>query len=438
LAVAWLAGLAVGGAARAAAPLAQIQADRAALVQGLQAQFEVALIRERKLADDRELRLVGALEARLKQARADVDAAKGDARAAQAQLVAARSDYAELADQLSARDTSARAEIAAHRAQAQAIADEASPALAAALQRFADGDRLGAWPTIEDLTNAAGLAKGATDASRAAGLRRLAELRDIMRKHGEAGASYVMALKGKAAGPDPSEFDAFIARAKLAHDQGDLSRARAAAEQALAVAATDREHATALKLIGEQAADQLDTQVAWADYDQALVIFERLASADPTESIQTDLASVLHDRGDLLVIMGDFTAAHDVFEQSLAIHQRLSEANPSSTWIQEAISADQLDLGALAFERNDMNAAISAYRKSLEFSRRLAKADPANADYQHFILRASTRLARMPGGGVGWAEVAAQYDLMKQAGQLTSADQVVLDALKEHGLGVGR
>jgi hypothetical protein len=199
LAAAWLAGLAAVGAARAAPPLDKVQADRAALAQGLQAQFEVALIRERKLADDRELKLVGALEARIRQARAAVDAAKGDASAVQAQLAAARSDYAQLADLLSARDASARAEIAAHQAQAQATADQATPPLAAALQRFADGDRLGAWPTIQALINAAGAEKGATDESRAAGLRRLAELRDIMRAHGEAGASYVQELEGETA-----------------------------------------------------------------------------------------------------------------------------------------------------------------------------------------------------------------------------------------------
>jgi hypothetical protein len=199
LAVALLAALAVGAAARAAEPFAQVQADRAALAQGLQAQFEVALIRERKLADDRELTLVGALETRLKQARGAMDAAKGDTRALQVQLAAARSDYAELAARLSARDTAARSEIAAHQAQAQEIADQASPTLAAALQRFADGDRLGAWPAIQALIKAAGGAKGATDESRLAGLRQLAELRAVMRAHGEAGASYVQELEGEAA-----------------------------------------------------------------------------------------------------------------------------------------------------------------------------------------------------------------------------------------------
>jgi hypothetical protein len=438
LAAASLAGLAVGGATCAAAPLAEAQADRSALVQGLQAQFEATLIRERKLADDRELSLMSALEAQLRQARAKVDAAKGDAGAAKAALTSARSDYAQLAALLSARDTTARADIAAHQAQAEADADQASPALAAALQRFADGDRLGAWPTIEALINAAGAEKGATVESRAAGQRRLAELRQVMRVYGEAGASYMLELEGKTAAPAQSDFNALIARAKLAHDQGDLPRARAAAEQALAAAGADDERARALKLIGEQAAGQRDTQVAQVDYGQALAILERLASADPSQRNQADLAGVLKDKGDLQVALGDLAGAEAAYERSLAIHQRLADANPSSAWIQEAISADELDLGALAFQRNDIKAGVAAYRTSLDISRRLAKADPGDADDQRSVLRVSTRLALLPGGGVTWAEVAAQYDLMKRAGQLTSADQAVLDALKQHGLGEGR
>ena len=123
------------------APAALAQADRAELVQGLEAQFEVALIRERKLADDREAQMIGALEVRLKQARAAADAAKGDAQAANAALAAARSDYAKLAAQVSQRDASAQTDIAAYASQAQSVASQASPELAAALQRFADGYR---------------------------------------------------------------------------------------------------------------------------------------------------------------------------------------------------------------------------------------------------------------------------------------------------------
>src|ERR1700744_986441 len=77
-------------------PVAQ-DAARQALAQGLQAQYEVALIRERKMADDRESEMIGALEARLKAARAKADAAGGATHQASAELDAARTDYEQLA-----------------------------------------------------------------------------------------------------------------------------------------------------------------------------------------------------------------------------------------------------------------------------------------------------------------------------------------------------
>ena len=48
---------------------AEAQADRDNVVRGLEAQFQVGLIRERKLADDREDQLLSGAEARLLKAR---------------------------------------------------------------------------------------------------------------------------------------------------------------------------------------------------------------------------------------------------------------------------------------------------------------------------------------------------------------------------------
>src|ERR1700728_229234 len=115
-----------------AQPVAAQEADRQALAQGLQAQYEVALIRDRKLADDRETQEIGALEARLRAARAQADAARGDARQADAALASARTDYVTLAAQVVQHDPPAQAEVAGLHAEAQAVAAKASPAKAAA------------------------------------------------------------------------------------------------------------------------------------------------------------------------------------------------------------------------------------------------------------------------------------------------------------------
>ena len=514
-----------------ALPLAAIEADRQALVQGLQAQYEVALIRERKIADDRETQLIGTLEARLKAARTQADAAKGDARAAHAALALARADYAKLAAQVVQKDPAAQADVVAYQAQADTVAAQASPEKLAALQRFADGDRVGAWPIIQALTEAA--AKSAGPAQQARDLRQLAQLRAVMRAHGEATSAEVLALYDRAAELDPSHVRTQIERARLARDLGDLTRARAAADQALNVATADPERATAQRLVGEIASDQHDYASAKLALDAALAIFQRLAANDPTPSNQNEVAWVLQDRGDLLVLtsafdaardaysdaltirerlaaakptdaalqdyltsvyqrlgdlaekvgdlkgargdfeaglairqqlsaadpgntdlryyvsaflrrlgdlaakQGDLAAARKAYEDCLAIRQRLSAADPSSAQLQNAVALDLEDLAGVAFDQNDLAAARADYDACLAIRRRLAAADPTNAAMQQLILRAMARSARISTSTISWEDVAAQYQHIAKAHQLTPGDEKILQALRFHHVSAG-
>jgi tetratricopeptide (TPR) repeat protein len=517
----------------AAEPPPAQEADRQALAQGLQAQYEAALIRERKMADDRETQLIGSLEARLRTARVQADAAKGDARQANATLDAARADYETLVGQVVRHDPTAQADVLALRSQAQSVAAQASPAKVAALQRFADGDRTGAWPQLQSITQAEMDAPGASIATQARDLRELASLRDVMRAHGEAGTADVLSLYDKAAVLDPSHFRTELERARLAHDLGDLPRARGAAELAGKVAVTDNERADALKWIAEQATAQHDYPIAGADYVQSLAIFRRLAASDPTPSMQNNVAMVLQDQGDLDVLTGDFkgakasyaeglgirqklsaadpasvrladevasffqrigdldeklgdvagarsdyeqglairqrlaaadptnndlayyasafmrrigdlalkqgdlAGARKAYEDCLAIRQRLSAANPSSAQLQNAVALDFEDLAQVAYTQGDLGAARTDLTRSLDIRVKLGAADPTNAAVQQLILRAMTRLARIPNGGVAWDQVAAQYRKIKDAGQLVPGDDKVLEALRAHGQAAG-
>ena len=514
-----------------AAPIAAIEADRQALVQGLQAQFEVALIRERKIADDRETELIATLEARLKSARAQVDAAHADTRAANTALAVARADYARLAAQITQKDPATESDAAAYKVQAEGDAARASPEKLAALQRFADGDRVGAWPVIQTLIDAE-LTSAAPD-QQARDLRRLAALRDVMRVHGEATTADVLELYDRAAEVDPGHFKTQIERARMARDLGDLTRARVAVEQALKVATTEQEHATAERALGEVGAAQHDFTGAGQAFDDAIAIFRRLAANDATATGESNLAWALQDKGDLLVLtsefnaaraayaeclglrqrvaaanpmnavmqdavtsanqrlgdldeklgdlsgaradfeaglavrqrlsaadptntdlqyyvsafmrrlgdlaakQGDLVGARRAYEDCLAIRQRLSAANPSSAQLQSAVALDLEDLAGVAFSQNDLASARADYDACLAIRRRLAAADPTNAGMQQLILRAMTRSARVYGASVSWAQVAAQYERIAQARQLTPGDEKVLEALRAHGFSEG-
>lgn len=379
----------VAGAAAPSPAFAQAgaaaQADRQALVDGLQAQFEVALIRERKMADDRETALIGALEARLRTARAQADAARGDARAANAALAGARADYAKLADQIAARDPETQADVAAYHAQAERQADQASPAKLAALQRFADGDRTGAWTALQSIVAAEDASGAATAASKAANARQLAELRDIMRAHGEATTADVLALYDRAADLDPANFRTQVARVTLAADLGDLSRAQAAAKQALAVAGDDNQRGLAIRLIGEQAVTQADYATAAADYNQALAIYQRTSAADPSAgNLRDALAKVLEDLGDLQVKLSDFSAARTNYGIALDIRRRLAAAAPTNATQQDEVTAVLQRIGDLEIKVGDLGAAKTAFQEGYDIRQKLSQADPTNTDLQYY------------------------------------------------------
>jgi tetratricopeptide (TPR) repeat protein len=388
--MATMAALAAPPSPSLALPLAAAEADRRSLVEGLQAQYEVALIRERKIADDRETQLIAALEGKLKAARAEAASAKGDARAAYAALAAARTEYAALAARIAQKDPATASDVADYHAQAEATAAQASPQKLAALQRFADGDRTGAWPVLQALTDAE--AKTAPAAQLAKDLRQLAELRDVMRAHGEATTADVEALYDRAAALDPSHFKTQIELARLARDGGDLARARAAAQQAISVAASDGERATGQRTLGEIASAQHDYAAAKQAFDQALVIDKRLAASDPTPRSQGEVALTLQDQGDLLVLTESFDAARDAYSDSLAIRRQLAAANPSDPAIQDYIASDYQRLGDLAEKVGDLKGAKGDFEAGLALRQALSAADPGNTDLQYFLSAFQRRL----------------------------------------------
>jgi hypothetical protein len=427
----WLAALAaLSPTLLLAQPLAAQQADRQALAQGLQAQYEVALIRERKMADDRETQLIGALEVRLKAARAQADAAQAaarnaskqsGARQADAALAAARNDYANLAAQVVQHDPTAQADVAALKAQAQDVAAKASPEKLAALQRFADGDRTGAWPVLQSLTDAEVADPNAGVADKARALRQLGSLRDVMRAHGEAGTADVLDLYDKAAALDPGSFRTQIERARLVRDVGDLSRARAAAELAGRVATVDRERAEALRWTAEMAAAQHDYAVAGADDDQALVIFRRLAAADASPAEQNGVATVLQDKGDLQVLTGDFKGAKASYAEGLGIRQTLAAADPKSVNLADEVASFFQRIGDLDEKQGDLAGARDNYEQGLAIRQRLAAADPTNNDLQYYASALMRRVGDLAVKQNDLATARREYDACLAIRQKLSA-----------------
>lgn len=209
--------------------------------RGLEAQFRAALIRERRLADERELRLIADSEGRMRAARRQLAQVRGDRTQAQTALDAARDDYARLVEAVPLHEAGLRVEVEAFRAEVEGRLPQATPEMLAAYQEFADGDRAAAWSTLEPLLRARANARVAAARAVAAGeVRQLAQLRGIMRENGEATTRDVLALWRQAAELDPSDFMTAIQIARDLRELGDTDGSLVSLQRATSLARTSQ------------------------------------------------------------------------------------------------------------------------------------------------------------------------------------------------------
>lgn len=223
--------------------------DAQRVAHGLEAQHQAALIRERRLADDRELALIEVAADRMAKLRAQYDKKIAGSEAA---LKLARTDYANLVRQVASRDQTSHAELEAYKAEVRGLAANASPERLDALQRFADGDRVKSWAVLEAIrVSEDRAAQVASNTRRAIRWREDANLREIMRLNGEATVVQVWELRDRASELDPSDFSNEIDRGRLLAMLGRLKEAWAAAQRGLNLARDDDERLIALIDMGD-------------------------------------------------------------------------------------------------------------------------------------------------------------------------------------------
>jgi len=449
---------------------------RSAASTGLVAQYQAALIRERRLADDRETRLISRYEVELKVARQAFDSSVGGAAdviaAAQEALTKTRASFSVLTDSIVRRANLARVEMESYRAELRAVVEQASAEKVAALERFGDGDRVGAWPLLEELAETSERARlVVTRVSLAPGRRQLALQREIMRDRGEASAQQVLAMWDKAAELDPTDFWTQVYRGRLLQTLGKFNLATRAFAAANHNAASDWDRTIALAEAGDAFAAADDRASALSSYESSLALAEGIAAKEPNSTAaQREVSVVQTNLGDILSVIGDLTRARAHFEASLVIDQRLATRDSGSANAQRdlSVSLDRLgdlhmlspmDLGkareqygrsllirerlllrdsasasaqgdvsisliklgdVLAIE-GDSTSARLRYESSLKIRARLAARDTGSADAQREHVEALWKLAPF-GGRVTWLTVVVQLERMAAAGQLSAAD----------------
>jgi tetratricopeptide (TPR) repeat protein len=254
-----------------------------------------------------------------------------------------------------------------------------------ALAMIADGDLDGGLRLLSDLASASAV-------ENAAQWRRIGRLAYAVDTAQALGAyEKVFALDQS----DP--WDA-IYLGRLYERAGSLADARRTYADALGrlPEAKERDRAVLLNEIGDVLVAQGDLSGALESYRASLAIIERLAEADPNNAGWRRDLSVSHNNiGDVLVAQGDLSGALESYRASLAIAERLVETDPNNAGWRRDLSVSYERIGDLEDARGDIVAAIAAYEKSLPIAQSLADRFPDHPGFQSDIVITKRRLTEL-------------------------------------------
>ncbi len=162
-------------------------------------------------------------------------------------------------------------------------------------------------------------------------------------------------------------------------------------------------------MLGDLQQNRGSISAAEDSYRKSLAIDERLAQADPANAqAQQDLAVSYERIGDMHRQFGQIDLASEAYQKCQTICQKLIETDASDVWTQRELSISYNKLGDLAVQRGDLNAAQQMFQQILEICERLAQADPANAEAQRDLSVSYNKLG----------------DLAVQRGDLNGAQQM--------------
>ncbi|MBI5424988.1 MAG: toll/interleukin-1 receptor domain-containing protein [Opitutae bacterium] len=174
-----------------------------------------------------------------------------------------------------------------------------------------------------------------------------------------------------------------------------------------------------------------DGEKALGYYERSLAVRERLAEANPQSAqAQRDLSVSLEKLADFLAQRGqagDGENALGYYERSLAVRERLAEANPQSAQAQRDVSVSLNKLADFLARRGqagDGEKALGYYERSLAVRERLAEANPQSAEAQRDVSVSLERLAGFEGRQAGGEGKALQLQLraLEIAFQLRSSN----------------
>jgi tetratricopeptide (TPR) repeat protein len=429
-------------------PATVLEREQALLIEQLYVDRAAVIARERKIADERELRLLDKYQAKDQELRAalkQVGTSATKLKELQQDREKLAQDRLRLTKDLVARSREFEMELAAYREAVTGIARSPSPEKRDALRRYADGDRKGAYAVLEDITEAenASRMKAARDVANkanAANSRQNCPLALDMKDRGEADTDKVIRCYEEVVAWDKGEPWDWFSLVGLYQESGALPKAQHACEEGLVAvkekwkaipdsAEAQRDLSISFDNLGDVAVQAGDLVEARRRYEQALKVREALAKNNPTSAqAQRDLWVSFNKLGDVAVQAGDLVEARRRYEQTLKIGEALAKNNPTSAEAQRDLSVSFEKLGDVAVKAGDLVEARRRYEQALKVREALAKNNPTSAEAQRDLAVSWWKLGLVTQSRAAYTKAVGILTTLKSAGHLLPNDEGWLEA----------
>lgn len=352
-----------------------LDTEQKKLVDRLVLDRAATLAAERKRADGRERILLAQLDERDKQLRrslAQKRQSEAEAAETRAELQQVTAEREQLVADIESRDIAFRNELARFRRIIASFAASPSAERREALNRYADGDRIGAFPVLEELTRADEAARREAIALKAAEeFQMLAALAMDMKGRKEKSYDDVRRHLREAIERDPNDFWTWLSLSVVSLDARVADAGESAAE-ALRLAPDDTSRSVAQRLVAQAKLAAGDYSGALALFEDCLEIARRLVLASPDEvAYSYSLSLNLAQLGSAQMAAGYFADALTSYEESVRVARRIWSSKPSEG--AAILLANGLGgLGQLQLRLRSLSAARASLTESVQILEKLS------------------------------------------------------------------
>jgi tetratricopeptide (TPR) repeat protein len=259
----------------------------------------------------------------------------------------------------------------------------ATPEGVTALERFNEGDEIGAISILDRLraTNEKMRETRARLEDAAEG-RRIARLALEARTRGKLTTQAVIGRFEEVVRLDPGVGDDWLQLDRLYQDAGQLAQAKKATDSFEAAAHDDRERA----LASSERADVLqvmgDLAGARAAAERAVAISRKMLQADPKNlELEYTFSRALVTFGEIVRSQGDLLTAQKSYTEEIEMARRRIAADPKDFRARNGLGADMLHLADVLLARGHVTEARQAAEEDLHLMRGLAADAPESLLY---------------------------------------------------------